>query len=611
MTVSGALWYNWPELGAWPLLIAFLPWGIRLVQRQMPFQPTPFDLVLVVFLLTAWVGVWVSYDREMSLGRYWLILDAILLYYALSAQPEENLWIVTGLLGFFGAVVGGYFLLTNDFIVQPAKFENLNQLGLWLMSVRPALPTHQLHPNVAGGITAMLSPFSVAVGLRAWRIRWLYTALLMAVSSGIMLFSLLLTTSRGAWIALAGGLGFWSLWGVSGLVAKASRRELRNMIYVSALVVIALVGVVVVFTYPGGVIALLDTLPGPANAGTRLELVQGVFDLAGDFIFTGGGLGAFPALYSQYIRVIPSFFIRHAHNLFLDVVIEQGLFGALALVVVLFGAGWKWVTRLAKNDGGVEDFSHLRWSTLACLLVLLIHGMVEDPLYGSRGVLLLLLPVGLILAVIRNQSHVQVARIPTEDHQHLRNSGTESRDRIVRNKYTKLGLIALAVIVTITLLFNFRRPVLGYWYANLGAVTMARVELLNWPTNEWDDGGNTEALQPAEDTFYRSLAIDHGNRIAHYHLGLIAMLKRDYATAIQHLELAYQIAPQHRGIRKNLGYSYVWVGEYQQADEMLAEIPEAESELGVYAWWWGMQGRGDLVQKAAQMANMLGEDVTP
>ncbi|MFH1635861.1 MAG: tetratricopeptide repeat protein, partial [Chloroflexota bacterium] len=74
-----------------------------------------------------------------------------------------------------------------------------------------------------------------------------------------------------------------------------------------------------------------------------------------------------------------------------------------------------------------------------------------------------------------------------------------------------------------------------------------------------------------------------------------------------HLEAAFQTDPEHRGVRKNLGYSYAWAGQYEKALDVLAPIPEGESELNVYIWWWGTQGRADLSERAQEMVRLLGE----
>jgi lipopolysaccharide biosynthesis regulator YciM len=99
--------------------------------------------------------------------------------------------------------------------------------------------------------------------------------------------------------------------------------------------------------------------------------------------------------------------------------------------------------------------------------------------------------------------------------------------------------------------------------------------------------------------------LDATNWIANYHLGLIEMSERDFASASRHLAVAYQQKPGHRGIIKNLGYSYAWLGETDKACLYLGMIPEAESELDVYIWWWDTQGRQDLSANAGLLASRL------
>jgi hypothetical protein len=47
------------------------------------------------------------------------------------------------------------------------------------------------------------------------------------------------------------------------------------------------------------------------------------------------------------------------------------------------------------------------------------------------------------------------------------------------------------------------------------------------------------------------------------------------------------------------------LGDRDKAQVFLSKIPEANDELGVYTWWWGTQGRGDLSEKATLMISRL------
>jgi tetratricopeptide (TPR) repeat protein len=143
------------------------------------------------------------------------------------------------------------------------------------------------------------------------------------------------------------------------------------------------------------------------------------------------------------------------------------------------------------------------------------------------------------------------------------------------------------------------------WQANLGSLEMAKAELADWPLNRWDDGSNVAALEPAAVLLKKALVADPDNRTAHYRLGLIAFLNRDFDEAVTHLEEAYRLGGFHKGIRKALAFSYVWAGRFDEALPLLAEIPEAEYEMGVYTWWWGTQGRDDLANAAQEALSEL------
>jgi tetratricopeptide (TPR) repeat protein len=171
--------------------------------------------------------------------------------------------------------------------------------------------------------------------------------------------------------------------------------------------------------------------------------------------------------------------------------------------------------------------------------------------------------------------------------------------------------LSLAVIFAVSLFairnsqFAIRDSLLSAWYADLGAVQMSQVELAAFPSGKWDDGSQVAALSPAEDLFEQALQLDPNNRTAHHRLGLIATLRRDFPTALAHLEKAHQLDPSHRGIRKSLGYTYVWLGKFDLARQVLAQIPEAQQELDVYIWWWGTQSRPDLSAQAKEATLIL------
>ena len=166
--------------------------------------------------------------------------------------------------------------------------------------------------------------------------------------------------------------------------------------------------------------------------------------------------------------------------------------------------------------------------------------------------------------------------------------------------------IAAAAVAAGALLFN--KPLASAWYAYRGAVEMARVELKGWPESRWEDCCPPGSLSISEGYFERALQNDPHSRLAHARLGLIALRREDYAAAITHLEEAYRRQTNERGVRKALGYSYAWGGRPREALGLLRTIPEAQEEMGIYAWWWGTQGRQDLALLANEMMLLLDKE---
>jgi len=338
---AGLLWYgSGGKLGALVLTIALIPWGIRLLAGRFPVKRTPLDAPMLLFLLTAVVGTFTAYDREMALGKFWVLLGAILIYYALAAQSRRDVWLIAGAMGPLAAALALYFVLTNNWQLWPAEIGVLNQFGLALMTIRPTLPLPVLHPNTLGGMMALLLPFVVAFWLYARRIRRIRLMNFTAVCGIIAVGGLFLTSSIGAWLALAISLGIWYLWEASPQISRRTGVSRRTVFGV-----LALTGLLGGFLVVG--LLLMD------DAAARLELIRQSLRLVADFPITGSGLATFPALYAQYIQVTPFFFAAYS-NLFVDVWLELGLLGLLSLLFVWGFSLWRMIDFARKRSRSTQ-----------------------------------------------------------------------------------------------------------------------------------------------------------------------------------------------------------------------------------------------------------------
>lgn len=533
---------------------------------------TPFDLLLAGFMVTAAMGVWAAYDRELAGGKFGMLVAAVAVYYLLALQPPARAGWAAAALTVVAAGISLYFLLVHDWNVMPADIGLLNRLALAWMALRPPF-TGVLNHNLAGGVLALLAPYALALILNAWRARRWAVVAAGSVLGGVILAGELLASSRGAMLALAVSLSLWAVWGLCGPLAGVLRLS-RRWLFGGALAAAVTASVALIGLLPGGWAEVAHRLLGSASGAARVDLVVNTFHLATDFLFTGGGLRAFEGLYSRYAMVIQVPLFTYGHNLYLDVLLEQGVFGWLALVGMLLGA----LGRLGRAEAADPRLNTLRWATAVSVIVALLDGVVDDALYQNAGTPLLFVWAGMAVAVTGRAPHSRPAPL------------AGARRWIIM----AAGAAAVALVLV-------ARPVLAAVCADLGAVQMARAELAGWP-----ERGQTPAdLTDARLWLERALQLEPAQPVAQHRLGLLALNVGDYAEAVALLERAYQATPGDRGVRKNLGYAYAWLGDAERAAPLLAGLPEASGELETYAWWWGTQARPDLSRYATAVGARL------
>jgi hypothetical protein len=579
VSLSAVAWILIPRFGIGFSLAALLPWVLRSLAGHLPFRRTQFDWLIAIFLVTAWVGYWAAYDKSAAWIKVWLIVSSVLLYYALSAQPKQNLVFLSFLSFCFAFALSLYFCLTYDFEGSGGK------IATWWMTHRPYSDWPAIHYD------DVLGPVLISAILAFY---WLWTTskkalgpmavvmqLFLLLGMGMVALVFVLTISRGIGLMSLGAVGLWVLWRVSTL----SRSNVRVRA-VFPVLVLSYVALLITFAYLGPA----SDLPGSphSNYGTnsRVELLgRGAYFLV-DYPITGAGLASFPGLYSQYILVIPQFYFTNSYNLFLDVAIEQGIIAGAIFIILYLGSVFL-VSHAIANDPS-NELRLMRRLGLFALIVTIVHGLFYDYLYNGTGTVLLFYPLGMAMAGVVNRT-----TSTGQAFQQLKIASSGYR--------VKIGLL-LAVVVVFALNLN---KIIPLWYANLGAVQMSQAELKDFPTGQWATSEIVPRLELAETTFQAALKYEPRNQTANYRLGLISMLRQDFKTAAANLETAYQESPNHRGIIKSLGYCYVWLGDMNKAQKLLDQIPEAPNEMKVYIWWWETQSRPDLSEMASLMVSRL------
>jgi hypothetical protein len=316
---------------------------------------------------------------------------------------------------------------------------------------------------------------------------------------------------------------------------------------------------------------VVNALPGPKTGIGRGDLLRNTLILLRDYPFIGAGLGSYQMLYSTYALLIHVGFSVHSHNLLLNIAVEQGLLALLALgwMGLLF-AGTLWrgllVPRSASPDLGppLQATGPLSLGLAALTLgVVLVHGMVDDVLYGSRAVLLLFVPLALAVPVppVRQQrsGRWQALALP-------------------------VGLISLLGLALL-----WRGPVLSHAYSNLGAVRQSQAELslYSWPQWPIQDALRREVdLSQAVSRFERALSLDPRNATANRRLGMIDLSLADYESALPHLQSAYDVEPWSTTTRQLLGEALIVNGRLDEGQVLWARVSAEQGQLAARYYWY-------------------------
>ncbi|MBN2006272.1 MAG: O-antigen ligase family protein [Anaerolineae bacterium] len=574
--LAGALWYEqggamyyrsrWP--GPWAVLLLALMWGLYrwrtgFCRRISPGAVKPVDILLVLFVLSAFLGTQTAYAPGPAWAKFWLIVGAWGLYYALVNQPDlTHLYGVLIVGGLFGVALTVYFFLTNDWSAHPLKVPALVALGESVSALLPRSSVEATNPNIIGGLLALTLPFYVplarlaqketSLGLPGWLRRAL--PFLWAAAAGIVLLGLLLTTTRGAWFATLVGLSLWWLWRWLGRrFTDAARLQ-----WIAGLLVLG-GALAAIASY----IILVYDLPGAGALTNRLTLLKDSLPLAWDYILTGSGLGTYQMNFSIYTLLIHVGYIHNSHNVFVDLLVEQGIAGLLlylGLVLLCLWQGIRALQRVGWQQAWIIE------AGLVSLATILIHGQVEDVFYGSQWLLLFFVPFALVRWAVAT-------------------AGVPARPCPQLARWIAASVLGVLLVLGVA----FGRPLLAQGYASLGAMRQARVELARYefgktPGFIMDSVRQEEDLAASMVLFQRAIALEAGNATAQQRLAGIHLSRGEYEVALQHIEAAWEAGHRDPVTRMLRGDALVAVGRVEEAATVIAGLTWAPVRLRGQAW---------------------------
>lgn len=512
---------------------------------------TPLTVLVMtstaLFAVTLWVGVWAAYDLATALLRCAVLVTSLGLMLGIAWAGRYHAKTTLGLAGVGCALGAGVLSLA-----------------------------YGLHFTYNSGATA--SGLMVLLPLGASGVWWQWLShqkRLTWVAGSALLLALLifvLTLERTAWLGLASGLlgAGYVYWRFAGSISSTRVVHrvsdwLLVLLLVSGLIGYALLG----FT------PTADRLLSHSAIGSALQertaLWRESVALGRDYYFTGSGLGMTAMVYSTYVLAVHVPYWYHAHQLYLQISLEQGLPGLVAFLgMILPLLGILVITYRAST-------TYARWFCLAAitaLLAVVTYGFLDAELYATSMVVVLFVPLGfglaLYWALLNRQAAAGLA--PTR-----------------RSSFLMIGAGLLPLIVLLVL--SIRPAAKATLYTNLGVLHQTKSELAlyhwsTWPIQDELRRRGLVDLSAARVYYQAVLTLDPANATVHQRLGQVALSQGDYAVALAHLRQAYATEPTRASLRRLLGEAYAVTGDITKAATLWQSVNMPQGQIDDRLWWY-------------------------
>jgi tetratricopeptide (TPR) repeat protein/O-antigen ligase len=528
-----------PNLLVWPaVVVGALPLLGRLLTTGRLWRATPFDVPLLLLVIGAALGGYASLSREGALIRLTGLLAGFLVFAALrehATGTRAHRRLVLGML--IAAVVSSALLLVlvGPFLLLE-KVPPLARLvaaidrdgwGAWFVDQDWLLQRYRFRASGVGALADIGLTLALAslVGLQRPVPR-----ILAAVTLPFFALVLLVADNRGS--MLAGALTI-------GLMAVVWRRRLLPLVPLGGVAAVLVVGFLV-----GDRGLSLKTL------AQRFWFWENSLYLAREVPLTGAGLGleSVQLVYRAYfLPAYPPF--SHAHNIYLQGLLEYGVFGLLGLAGLGLATLWLgWRATDAPDRWTLAG----RLAGFGVALTMLTTGLTEIGLLSTLGGVLVLAGLGLLAATTPHPA----APSPASGRR-----GTDGGRRWTA-RWLAFGAGVLAVVVVLLAVSPLGSNVGARLLLNAGTVELNRGAL----SESLGRDERAAAIERAVTLLRQASALNPDDLTVQRNLGLALSGSDDSRRARSVMDRAKALtAPDNRGDLLQLGRAYVAVSAWGEA----------------------------------------------
>ncbi len=293
--------------------------GVCAWENRKPLDPAVFGIPMLLFFCACVLSLHFSYDLSDSLRVLTFYISAFLLAYliAASVRDRRSLMVILGWLYVAVFFTACYAVLQRFMGVEVSS-------SLTDLSINDGVPGRVYstldNPNNYAEYLVLMSPLAAAWAMNVRKkIGNFPLRLPLCILMVVPLVALVMTYSRSGWIALA----------LAALVfLYFANKKLLPLLFLLAVIAIPFL--------PSSVSTRFLTLFNHSDSSNshRIHLWTGVLLMLKDHGLTGIGLGpgSFAEVYPEYARVGAKTGAPHCHMVYMELIVETGLFGFLSFM---------------------------------------------------------------------------------------------------------------------------------------------------------------------------------------------------------------------------------------------------------------------------------------
>lgn len=348
-------------------------------QKKLTYTKTPITFSILLYLIVQMICTITSVTPLLSLQNLLVSLFSIIIFFIIINTVTTKSTLDKCLKMFiFIAFIASCYGILQYFTVGVTDLT-------WVdLQTNPDLKTRVggpfNNPNIFAEYLEYILPTAIVL-IFVYKNK--INKILLAIMSSTMLICLVLTFSRGGWLGFAAAIFFFAL-------VKFTR-------YIPILIA---GGIACIPFLPGVILTRLQSIVNFQDTSNsyRINVWQGTIAMIKDFFFTGVGYGywAYKTAYLQYS--INATKVWHAHNVYLQILAETGIFGFISFALVIITLFVLVVTHNKKSSNLYSNYVSL--ALLCGIISLLIHGFAEHILYMPKSLIEFWMIMGFTIAAI-------------------------------------------------------------------------------------------------------------------------------------------------------------------------------------------------------------------